>query len=203
MGFEEILFYLTSQQAVTIYIVVYISALIENIFPPFPGDIITLVGAFLAGHGSLGYIQLFLFVVAGGMTGAMLLYYLGRTKGRSFFIKYDRSYLRMENLHRIESWFKRWSVLVLVVSRFIAGFRSVVAISAGIGSVPVSRMTFFTLISFCLWNTLLIGGMFLLKSNWWKLVDVIKSYNTTLIIISALVIMVWLVIIYRRSAVKK
>lgn len=203
MGFEEILFYLTSQQAVTIYILVFVSALIENIFPPFPGDIITLVGAFLAGYGSLGYIPLFLFVVGGGMTGAMLLYYLGRTKGRLFFIKYNRSYLRMENLHRIESWFKRWGILVLVVSRFIAGFRSVVAISAGIGSVPVPRMTFFTLLSFCLWNTLLIGGMFLLRSNWRKLVEVIKSYNTALIIISALVVTTWLVIIYRRSTVKK
>lgn len=203
MSFEGILFYLTSQQAVTIYFVVFISAFIENIFPPFPGDIITLVGAFLAGYGELGYIPLFIFVVAGGMSGAMLLYYLGRTKGRSFFIKYDRSYLKVDNLHRIESWFKKWGFLVLLLSRFIAGFRSVVAISAGIGGVPTSRMTLFTLISFCLWNTFLIGGMFLLRSNWQELVGFIGSYNTAVIIISALVITIWLVIIYRKSSIKK
>jgi membrane protein DedA with SNARE-associated domain len=203
MSFEGILFYLTSQQAVTIYFVVFISAFIENIFPPFPGDIITLVGAFLAGYSELGYIPLFVFVVAGGMSGAMLLYYLGRTKGRSFFIKYDHSYLKVDNLHRIESWFKKWGFLVLLLSRFIAGFRSVVAISAGIGGVPTPRMAFFTLISFCLWNTFLIGGMFLLRSNWQELVGFIGSYNTAVIIISALVITIWLVIIYRKSYIKK
>ncbi len=183
--------------------IVFVSAFIENVFPPFPGDTITLVGAFLAGYGEVGYIPLFIFVVIGGMSGAMLLYYLGRTKGRSFFIKYNRSYLKIDNLYRIEGWFKRWGVLVLLVSRFIAGFRSLLAISAGIGVFPVPRMAFFTLISFCMWNTFLIGGMFLLKSNWRKLVGFIDSYNTVFLIISALVVTGWLVIIYKRSSAKR
>lgn len=203
MSFEEILFYLTTKQAIVIYMALLLSAFIENIFPPFPSDIITLVGAFMASRGDLTYIPLFITVTVGGLTGAMLLYYLGRFKGRSFFRKYDKYYLRIDNLHKIERWFKRWGVLVLIVSRFMAGIRSVVAIAAGVGNVPAGRMAVFTFISFCLWYSVLIGGMYLLKSNWPKLVEAVKSYNILLVIISALAITAWLIIIYRRSGIKR
>lgn len=203
MSFEEILFYLTTKQAVMVYLIVTISAFIENIFPPFPSDTITLTAAFMAGHGELDYIPLFLAATAGGLVGAMTLYYLGRVKGRTFFVRYNKFYLKLENMHKIERWFKKWGDLILIVSRFMAGIRSVVAIAAGVGNVPASRMTVFTLISFCLWYVVLIGGMLLLKSNWRKLVDIVKSYNIILVIVSALVITVWLIIVYKRSGIKK
>ena len=203
MGFEEILFYLTTKQAIVIYIILFASAFIENIFPPYPGDTMVLVGAFLAGRGEVAYIPMFLTVTIGGLAGALLLYYLGKAKGRSFFLKYDKFYLKIGNLHKIENWFKRWGVLILLVSRFMAGVRSVIAITAGIGNVSFKQMVFFSFISFCLWYTVLIGGMYLLKSNWWKLVDVIKSYNILLVIISAIVITIWLVLVYRKSGIRK
>jgi membrane protein DedA with SNARE-associated domain len=206
MSFEQVLGYLNyaaTQGAIFIYLLVFISCIIENIFPPYPGDLIVLSGAFLAGRGSVGYIPLLAVSVAGGMIGALLLYYFGKYKGRSFFEKYDKYYLKMENLHRIENWFKRWGALLLLFSRFVAGARSAIAVTAGIADVPVKRMAGLTLISFILWNGLLIGGMHLVKSNWVKLVDIIKSYNTALVIASALLLLLWLVIIYRRSLVKK
>ncbi|MCD6161380.1 MAG: DedA family protein [candidate division Zixibacteria bacterium] len=203
MAFEEILQYLVAKQAVTIYIILAISAYIENVFPPWPSDTMLLVGAFLAGRGELEYIPLYISVIIGGLAGAMTLYYLGNKKGRSFFEKYDKYYFKIENMQKIERWFEKWGNLLLIVSRFLAGIRSLVAITAGIGNVSVSRMTFFSLISFCLWYAILIGGMYLLKSNWQKLVGVIKSYNIIFILASALAATVWLVIIYKRSGIKK
>lgn len=202
MNFESILFYLTSQGAIFIYAVVFASAIIENLFPPFPGDAVTLAGALLAGRGEVHYLAVYSLAISGGLVGAMLLYYLGRWKGRSVFAKYDKYYLKLENLERIERWFKRWGVLVLLFSRFVAGARSVIAIAAGIGNVPIRQMTIFTFISFCLWNGVLIGGLYLLKSNWVKLVHIIKSYNMALVIASAILLLVWLAIIYRRSIAK-
>ncbi|NLI16221.1 MAG: DedA family protein [candidate division Zixibacteria bacterium] len=199
MTFDSVVFFLTSQAAIYVYAVILISAIIENLFPPFPGDVVVLAGAFLAGRGDIGYIPLFLMSITGGMLGAMILYYLGRRRGRMLFEKYDKYYLRMENLRKIENWFRRWGVWLLLFSRFVAGARSVIALTAGVGNVPVKRMTVFTLISFCLWNFVLIGGMFLLKSNWAKLTHLIKSYNLVLVIASAVVLLIWLAIVYKRS----
>jgi membrane protein DedA with SNARE-associated domain len=199
MTFESALFYLTSQGAIYIYLIILLSAIIENLFPPYPGDAVVLAGAFLAGRGDIGYMPLFIAAVAGGMIGAMLLYYFGRKKGRSLFEKYDKYYLRLENLNRIENWFRRWGIWVLLFSRFVAGARSVIALAAGVGNVPVKRMSIFTLISFCLWNGILIIGMYLLKSNWPKLTHMIKSYNMALVIASAILLLIWLAIVYKRS----
>jgi membrane protein DedA with SNARE-associated domain len=202
MTFDSILFYLTSQGAIYIYTIVFLSCVIENLFPPYPGDAVILAGAFLAGRGDINYAPLFIVAVAGGLIGAMILYYIGRKKGRSLFEKYDKYYLRLENLHKIENWFSRWGVWVLLFSRFLAGARSVIALAAGVGNVPIKRMSVLTLLSFCLWSGFLIGGMFLLKSNWPKLMHLIKTYNMALVIISAIALLIWLVIIYRRSVSK-
>ena len=206
MNFEQILYYLNQAAihgALFIYLAVLLGCLIENIFPPFPGDAIILGGAFLAGRGSVGYLPVFAVAVIGGMTGALLLYYFGRLKGRAIFEKYDKFYLRLENLQKMENWFRRWGALVLIFSRIIPGARSAIALTAGIADVPLKRMVGLTLISFCLWNGFLIGGMYLVKSNWGKLVSLIKSYNMILAIASAILILAWLVIIYRRSLIKK
>jgi membrane protein DedA with SNARE-associated domain len=132
----------------------------------------------------------------------MVLYFFGYTKGRLFFQKYNRSYFKLEYLMKIESWFQRWGNLILILSRVVAGVRSLIAITAGIAKVPAPRMTFFTLISFCLWYGILIGGMYLVKSNWLELVRLIKSYEMLVIFFSAIIVTIWLVIIYRRNRVK-
>ena len=203
MSFEEIILYLTTKQAVVVYLILAFSAFIENIFPPYPGDLVILAGAYLAGTGEISCMPLFVFTVLGGLAGAMVLYFFGYTKGRLFFTKYNRSYFKLENLKKIESWFQRWGNLILIISRFVAGVRSLIAITAGIGKVPAPRMTFFTLISFCLWYGMLIGGMYVVKSNWLELVRIIKSYNMLVVIVSAIIVTIWLIVIYRKNRVRE
>lgn len=203
MSFEELLFYLTTKHALVIYAAVAFGAFVENLFPPFPSDVLVLVGAYLAGRGDVHYIPLFLMVTSGGFLGAMLVYYLGRTKGRRFFERYDRSYLRLENLRRIERWFDRWGSAVLLLSRFLAGVRAVVALAAGLGNVPALRMTVFTLIGFCLWYAILIAGMYFVKTRWHSMVDIVETYTALTLIITAVLITIWLVVVYSRSMAKK
>ena len=203
MNFEEIIIYLTTKQAITIYAIIALSAFIENIFPPYPSDTIILAGAYLAGQGNLSYAPLFISATIGGLAGAMVLYYLGFIKGRSYFVKYDKAYFKLDNMDKIERWFQRWGDYILLGSRFIAGVRSIIAIAAGIGKVPAAKMTVYSLISFGLWYMVLIGGMYLLKSNWQKLVEIMKTYTIFFIIISAVILTIWLVVIYIRSRKQK
>jgi len=202
MSFEEIILYLTTKQAIVVYLILAFSAFIENIFPPYPSDLIILAGAFMAGTGEINYIPLFIVTTIGGLAGAMVLYFFGYTKGRLFFQKYNRSYFKLEYLAKIEIWFQRWGNMILILSRIVAGVRSLIAIAAGIAKVPAPRMTFFTLISFCLWYGILIGGMYLVKSNWLELVRLIKSYEMLVIIFSAIIVTIWLIIIYRKNRVR-
>ncbi|HBC45924.1 MAG TPA: DedA family protein, partial [candidate division Zixibacteria bacterium] len=47
MSFDQILEFVRSQNEFIIYGILLISAFIENVFPPFPGDTVTLAGAYL------------------------------------------------------------------------------------------------------------------------------------------------------------
>ncbi len=199
MSFEEILLYLATKQAIAIYAIIGMSTFIENVFPPWPSDLIYLAGAFMAGTGDLDYLFVFLSATVGGLSGAMVLYYLGYTRGRAFFQKYNNSYFKPENMERIERWFAKWGYSVLLASRFIPGLRSLIAITAGIGKVPVARMTGLSLVSFMIWYFTLIGGMYLVKSNWQKLIEFIKHFNILLVSIMSLILVVWLVIIYLKN----
>ncbi len=200
MNYDQIIVYLSSHGAYYIYAAVLLGSLLENFFPPLPGDFIILAGAFLAGRGEVGYIQLFAFSVAGGLVGAIILYYLGRAKGRGYFIHGGKSFVNVRNLQKIERLFARWGSLILLFSRFIAGVRSLIALAAGIGGVSPARMILLTLASFAIWNLSLLGLMYAAKSNWLKLVELIKTYNIMLIIISLAVIL-FLLIIYRNKRI--
>jgi membrane protein DedA with SNARE-associated domain len=60
--------------------------------------------------------------VFGGMIGAMFLYYLGKYRGRALFEKYNKYYLRIENLTKIENCLGAGDLAVTVFA--IRGRRS-------------------------------------------------------------------------------
>lgn len=193
MTFEQIVAYVQSQPEVLIYAILFVSAYVENLFPPFPGDAVMLAGAFLAGRGHITYIGVLLSTVGGGMAGALTLYYIGITGGRRFFETGKGRFLVKGNLTRAENLFERYGSLIIVISRFLAGVRSAVAVAAGIVRFGLKRMTILTLLSFFLWYGLLTILMIYSKSNWRLIVGIIKQYNLILLIIGVLVLIVWII----------
>ncbi len=189
MSFDQVLEFIRFQNGFVIYGILLMSAFIENLFPPFPGDMVTLAGAFVAGEGNIGYIGVLVSTTSGGLLGMLVLYYLGRSKGRRFFERRNSKYIGKAALERVEALFQRYGNSLLIVSRFLAGVRSAVAIAAGIGDVRPSRMVGLSLISFLLWNGILLGLMIASKSNWEMIMDIVRKYTYLLFISGAAVIL--------------
>src|SRR5438094_3744492 len=59
------------------------AAAIEYLFPPFPGDLIVVFGAFLVTRRSWPALPVMLAVLVGSMVGFMIDYYAGRWLARS------------------------------------------------------------------------------------------------------------------------
>jgi membrane protein DedA with SNARE-associated domain len=192
MTIDHILEFIRSQNEFIIYAILLISAYIENIFPPYPGDAITLSGAYLAGEGNISYIGVLISVLAGGIAGAMTLYFFGRIKGRPFFETGRGKYLIKGNLGRIDVLFARYGNVIILFSRFLAGIRSAVAVAAGISEVDVKRMAVLSTASIFIWNALLIGLMIYTKSNWRKIVELIQHFNIVLISLGILILAIWI-----------
>jgi membrane protein DedA with SNARE-associated domain len=192
MSFEQILDFIHSQNAFIIYAVLVVSAFIENIFPPFPGDAVMLAGAFIAGEGNISYIGVLISAVIGGTGGALVVYQLGKTSGRKFFESGPGRYLIKGNLGRAERLFSKHGSLLLLASRFLAGIRSAIAVTAGIVRFDVMRMTVLTFLGVVLWNGALIGLMIYSKSNWRMMVEIIRTYNFLLIAVGLIIFSTWI-----------
>jgi membrane protein DedA with SNARE-associated domain len=191
MSFDQILEIIRSQNEFIIYGLLLLGAFVENVFPPFPGDTTILAGAFIAGQGNIEYWGVLLSVVIGGVAGGMILYFIGKSKGRDYFMRSKYKYFGKENLLKVEALFKKYGTTILAFSRFFAGVRSAISITAGLGNVAVGRMLILTVISNLLWCGLLVGLMVYTKSNWQAILDLVKKYHMVLFGVAAVAIVLW------------
>jgi len=191
MTFDQILTFIQSQNEFIIYGIIIFASFVENVFPPFPGDSVTIAGAIVAGGGNISYIGVLLSATSGGVAGAMFLYYLGRAKGRPYFA--HSRFFGQNALIRVESLFTRFGDIIIMLSRFIIGIRSAVSVAAGVGNVQPFRMTALTAASFVLWNWLLLGLVFYTKYNWRTIAEISRKYQYAIIILLAIAAVIILV----------
>jgi membrane protein DedA with SNARE-associated domain len=184
------------------YLFIFLSGLVENLFPPYPGDTVTFVGGYLAGTGLLTFSLVFVFASLGCLAGAMILYVLGKNKGRGIFLRNKGKVFNKAQLERVENWFKRYGEKVLILSRFLTGIRSVVALIAGVGNVNVRKMTGYTLLSIILWNSIILFSAFKVQKNWREILGMIQVYNKVVLAIVILVVIVWLIKIFKGKFAK-
>ena len=88
------------------YFVLFVSAFVENVFPPIPGDTVTVLGAYLVSQGHLGFWGVYLSTSTGSLCGFATMYYLGYRYGRAFFYQGKRvRYFGESRLHKAAKWF--------------------------------------------------------------------------------------------------
>jgi membrane protein DedA with SNARE-associated domain len=173
--------------AQTAYFLLFISAYVENVFPPIPGDTVTVIGAYLAATGRLGVWGVYLSTMLGSSAGFFTMYLIGSIYGRAFLKTRLRARIFSEaQIQKVEVWFARWGYWVLAANRFLAGTRSVVPFFSGTFHLNWLAVLLLSMLSATVWNGLLIYGGFLVGVNWSLINDIISRYNMVIIILTAL-----------------
>ena len=176
--FEEInrwLDFVFSYGAVWVYVAILLACFIENITPPFPGDSFIVAAGALAGVGRLDPVLSLLSVLAGGMASIMFIYLLGRRYGRDYFLRKNYKLFSAKDIVDVEARFQRYGGLLLLASRFVVGFRVILALAAGMGRYPSYKMFIYTLLSYAGFAGLLMYLGFKLVAN----LDLIEHYFNT------------------------
>ena len=169
-----------SLQGVWGYVFLLISAFIENIFPPLPGDTFVVLGAFLVGRGQLHFVPAYLAATAGSVAGFMLLFWIGRRWGRMLFLKRSGKVFSETHLNQIEKVMGRYGYWVIAFNRFLSGFRSVVSLGAGIADMDPAKIFGLSLLSCFLWNGLIMGMGIWIGENW---AMILRHYQTAVFIV--------------------
>lgn len=194
---DRFIVFLNSLPDSLIYFLLGLSAFVENVFPPAPGDTITAFGAFLVGTKRLHFFSMFVATTLGSLAGFMFLFWVGGVLGRRFFIERDYWCFKAEDIIRAEEWFRKYGYLLVLLNRFLPGIRSVISIAGGVSKLRVFRVTLFALISCCIWNLIWISLGYTLGSNWevakGRIEHIMARYNFAILIILALGILFFVV----------
>jgi len=198
---EQLEQFLVSVDPLTVYLILFVSAYVENTFPPVPGDTVTVIGAYLMTVGRLSFWGVYLSTTAGSVLGFFTMYLIGTRLGPAFFRTGRRSRIFSEkHLEKVKQWFSNHGYWVVFANRFLSGTRSVVSIFAGFVHLNWMVVLLLATISALIWNGLLIYGGFLLGANWMMIKQIIGQYNTivlTLTVIGIFSVLVWKFLIKR------
>jgi len=176
-----------------IYFLLALSAFVENLVPPIPGDTITAFGAFLVGVGKLSFAGVYISTTIGSLLGFLCLYWVGGVLGRHFFIERDFRFLRAKDIIKAEEWFGRYGYFLILFNRFMPGIRSAVALASGISRFRALPVLFLSLLSCAAWNLIWIFMGHTLGTHWEtvekKMGDFLVRYNVAMIILIVLIIL--------------
>ena len=196
MTIEKLLNELRSLPDFLIYFFLGLSAFVENLVPPIPGDTITAFGAFLVGVGKLSFVGVYISTTIGSLLGFLCLFWVGGFLGRRFFIERDFRFLRAKDIIKAEEWFGRYGYFLILCNRFMPGIRSAVALAAGMSRFRTLPVMLLSLLSCAAWNLIWIFMGHTLGTHWEtveeKMGDFLVRYNVAMIIVIALVVLFFL-----------
>ena len=153
------------------YPAVFAAALLENLFPPIPSELVFPLIGFSAQTNDLGMagaIGMAIVGAVGSTVGAIIIYFIALKIGLPTITRIGKRYhlLSESDLKKTETWFVRHGELAIFLGRMAPGIRELISIPAGIAEMNIVRFTFFTFIGSCIWSLFLTLVGFFIGDAW-------------------------------------
>jgi membrane protein DedA with SNARE-associated domain len=197
---EEFIRSLTTLNPLLIYVLVASIAYLENIFPPFPSDLVIVFAGSLAGLGTINFTVGLVLTTIGSTLGFMTMYKVGDWFGLKILETGKLKFIPRDSVHKVEGWFRRYGYAVVVANRFLAGTRAVVSFFAGMSELSLVTTSILCFFSALVWNFLLLLAGMELGENWQRIALYLETYSkavTTIVIVGLLVFLAHY--LYRKS----
>ncbi len=183
---------ITNMDPVWIYFFILLITFGENLFPPFPGDIILLFCGYLSGAGRASWVALLVVAYLGSILGFMLLHVIGRALDQHLIQSRKWRWLPYKSIETVDRMFDRWGPFIIVINRFLMGVRSAIALFSGLARVKPDVAFLCASISIATWNALLVLSGKWLGENWQAVQQVLQQYQRAFIVIFVFVLVVLL-----------
>lgn len=173
-------------------------AALENVFPPIPADVLIALGAFIAARNNASPWPAFIAVLGGNVLGALAMYAVGRRFGaawteRRFHLKHKDSADAS-----LSSWYARYGIAALFLSRFVPGVRAVVAPFAGALRAPLLGTTLAIAGASGIWYGAVTIIAFRAGNNWEELLATIARLGRGTGLVALALVLVAVAIVWWR-----
>ncbi len=199
---EEIITFLRQIDPVLIYLAVFGIAFIENIFPPFPSDVIVAFSGALAAVSNISLPLVIAFAVTGSTTGFIVMYFIGKFAGDKILEVGKIKFISPESIFTVEKWFKKYGYWLIIANRFLAGTRAIISFFAGMSELDLKRTAILSALSSLIWNLILVFVGFYVGHNLSKISEYITTYNKIVFGIIILVVLLYMIKLFVKRNVK-
>lgn len=201
---EAIRYLVDNHEAVALAIL-FVSSVIEYVFPPFPGDTVTLAGAVLVTAFGWAFLPVFAAVTAGSVAGSAIAFMAGQWLYRRGFLAATTGVRAKEARRQIKGLverFDRHGEAYLVINRFLPGVRTFFFVAAGLANMRLPVVLLYSAVSAGVWNLGIMALGLLIGDHIDRIESLVGAYSLVAWIAVAVVILVVVVrwVLARRTA---
>lgn len=183
---------------IALFILIYIEE--AGIPIPVTGDFILLFVGYQVGRGVQSGPTVFILSSVAVLLGASTLYWLIRRGGRAILHRSRRVFhLDAQRLVRFERWFQERGAYIIIVSRFVPGFRIYTSAVAGLFKFPYRFFAIQVAISGILWSGAFLWLGYLLGERWTQAAEISTRYSPFIAVSAILGVSLYLFMRWRRQ----
>ncbi len=139
-----------------IYLAIALISFIENLFPPFPGDVLTVFTGIYVRQGRIDFLPAYAWSVVGATFGYYLQFLIFSSFAHWLERPWFKKYFPDTEHRRVEVLFGKFGNWLIVANRFLSGIRSMIALTAAIAKYPRTQFFFLTLLACAMYNYVLL-----------------------------------------------
>lgn len=112
-----------------------------------------------AARGNIRFLPALAITVAAGLTGSMILYYLGYKGGELFLQKYLNKFPKQRPaIEKKLAWIRDKGSVGIFISKLVPMVRTLVSIPAGVSKMNLVQYTISSTLGIFVWNLFFVGA---------------------------------------------
>ncbi len=180
-------------------LLVFVSAWLEYVFPPYFGDSMMLFGFFLAGQGVVSPASVFVAAIAGSLLGSVVAFLVGERYGTQVFASLARGrWSKRFDLERLRTMLADNGEAILVINRFVPFLRNFMIYGAGAFRLRMVPSLLANAISVTAFVSMLMALGMMAAGSWEELRVTFSQLYGALGSAMAVVLVLWLAVTWRQ-----
>ena len=187
----EMLFKLLAEH---VYIILFMSLILEFAALPLPGETMMVVAGIMAYNNHGSYIGMIVASALGTVLGMQFSYEVGRRLGTKAVDKYG-SYIGLTpyRMTKAAEFFNRFGNIVIVIAYFLPGVRHILGYFSGISRINAKRFHVYSTVGGILWVVVFITLGYVLGPSAPHAFKLLHKYGTMLFIVAIAALFIYLI----------
>ncbi|MDR3627977.1 MAG: DedA family protein [Ignavibacteriaceae bacterium] len=170
----------------------FLFSFLENVFPPSPSDLVTIVGGSLIVTNTIDFFPTLFVTTLGSVAGFMVLFFIGSQLDKKVVRAGKIKFISVDTLLKAEFWFMKYGYFIILLNRFLPGMRSVISLFAGLSELKLKKTALLATVSALIWNAGIIYLGLIFGRNVKRADSIISTYSDIVLIVLISILVIYL-----------